>query len=153
MIKKSKSALKIPIDNIFAMLSYAYPDLVNDTLEETEHMFDSLDELLAEILLQGITRQLRRGLYKTYVPHEEALTVIRGKIDMHDSIRLKTQLSRQLYCRFDEFDKNNFYNQVLKTSSLLIIRRGRVCQKTRKRIRDMLFFFNEIDEIKLATVG
>ena len=152
MIKKSKSALKIPIDNIFAMLSYAYPDLVNDTLEETEHMFDSLDELLAEILLQGITRQLRRGLYKTYVPHEEALTVIRGKIDMHDSIRLNTQLSRQLYCRFDEFDKNNFYNQVLKTSSLLIIRRGRVCQKTRKRIRDMLFFFNEIDEIKLATV-
>ena len=149
---KSKKAMKIPVKNIYAMLAYAYPDLVNDQLEGESSMFDSLDELLSEILLYGINRQLKRGLYKTYVGHEENLTMIRGKIDMHESIRLKTQLSRQLHCTFDEFDKNNFYNQVLKSTALLIIRQGRVCQRKRKRLRDMLFFFHEIDEIQLRAI-
>ena len=144
--------MKIPVENIFAILSYAYPDLMGEDIDEEESMFDSLDELLSEILLKGIQRQLKRGLYKTYVPHEENLTMIRGKIDMHESIRLKTQLSRQLHCRFDEFDKNNFYNQVLKSTALLIVRQGRVCKRKRKRIHDMLFFFNEISEIQLKSI-
>lgn len=149
---KTKRGVKIPLVNLFQMLTYIYPDLIDETVREEETLFDSLDEMLSELLLRGINRQLKKGLYKTYVTHEEALTMIRGKIDMHESIRLKTQLSRQLVCKFDEFDKNNFYNQVLKSTALLVIRQGRVGKKKRKKLRDMLFFFHEVDEIQLRSI-
>lgn len=151
-MNKEKATLSIPISNFYEMMTYVYPDLANETIKENTRAFTSLDELLATMLIEGMQRQIKRGLYKTYVPHEEASIKVRGKIDMRQSIRLKMQMSNQLYCKYDVFDKNNLYNQILKAVALFILRKGRVGQETRRHLQHLLKLFYEVSEIRLETV-
>lgn len=149
---KAMQAKKVPMTTLYSLLRYGYEDLWDDDRLQQMPVFESLDDLFADLLMHGIEKQLKRGLYKAYVRYEEPLTMIRGKVDIHSSIKLKTQLSRQLYCAFDEFDKDNFYNQVLKATCLYLLRRGKLAPSRRKHLKDLLFAFTEIHEIPLSTV-
>lgn len=151
-MSSSKSILKISTQNIYHMLIYVYEDLYNEEIEKQEDFFKQLDGLMAELLISGISRQLKRGLYKEYVRFEEPLSIIRGKIDMHSSIKLKTQVSRQLNCEYDEFNKDNLYNQILKSTCLFLMRQGRISQQKRKKLKDVLYFLNEVSEVSLRAV-
>lgn len=148
---KAMQAQKVPMTTLHGLLRYAYEDLWEGDTGDVP-AFENLDNLFAEFLMHGIEKQLKRGLYKTYVRYEEPLTMIRGKVDVHQSIKLKTQLSRQLYCAFDEFEQDNFYNQVLKATCLYLLRRGKLVPSRSKRLRDLLFHFVEIHELPLSTV-
>lgn len=151
-MNNSDSRIKISTQNIYHMLMYVYEDLYDEEIEKQEDFLGQLDGLMAELLMSGIRRQLKRGLYKEYIRFEEPLTIIRGKIDMHSSIKLKTQVSRQLYCQYDEFDKNNLYNQILKSTCLHLIRQGRVSVERRKKLKELLYSLNEVSEISLSAV-
>lgn len=139
-------------ENIYCMMMYVYSDLYDETLEKQEDFYEQLDDMMADILMSGIVRQLKRGLYKEYVRQEEASLMIRGKIDMNESIRLKTQQSQKLFCAYDVFDQDNVYNQILKATCLHILRQGRVSRERRKRLKDLLLSFRDIREIPLRTI-
>lgn len=151
---KEEMLLQIPNVNLYTMLCYSFRDLRTITPEDMgEEAFNQVEMLLSAILLQGITRQFRRGLYKEYVEGEGLLKVLRGKIDMHETIRLKTQVSRQIYCHYDEFSVNNIYNQVLKALCLLILQRERLSTKELKRFKRLLISFHEVEDISLNSIA
>ena len=56
------------------MLSYAY-----QTLRETGYDnvatedFDNIHDLFAAIIIRGIGNQIKRGLYRDYIPREDVL--------------------------------------------------------------------------------
>jgi 5-methylcytosine-specific restriction enzyme subunit McrC len=58
---------------------------------------------MAAILAKGITVQIKRGLGKEYIPQTEALSALRGKIDIAESIKTQTILKKQMICSYDEF--------------------------------------------------
>ena len=65
------------------MLSYAFQTLKQETYEDVAvESFDEMYNLLAAILAKGIGLQLKQGLYREYISHQEELTVMRGKINM-----------------------------------------------------------------------
>ena len=77
---KDKSIL---INNIYHMLSYAFQTLKQETYDDVAvESFDEMYNLLAAILAKGIGMQLKQGLYREYISHQEDLTVMRGKINM-----------------------------------------------------------------------
>lgn len=49
---------------------------------------------MAAILAKGITVQIKRGLGKEYIPQTEALSALRGKIDIAESIKTQTILKK-----------------------------------------------------------
>ena len=74
------------------MLSYAFQILKQSNYDEVaSEKFDNAQDLFAAILSEGIGQQLKRGLYKEYVTKHETLSVMRGKLDMPETIRNRIQ--------------------------------------------------------------
>ena len=94
----------IPIQNIYYMLLYAFQVLNEQGYKNiATEQFNNTAELMAAILAKGITVQIKRGLGKEYIPQTEALSALRGKIDIAESIKTQTILKKQMICSYDEF--------------------------------------------------
>ena len=139
----------ILIKNIYYMLSYAFQTLKQQDYEKVAaEEFDKIYDLFAAILAKGVARQLKQGLYREYVPVQDELSVMRGKLNMSDTVRLKAQCSRRLACEYDNFSENNIYNQILKTTICRLVRTKEVDTKQKQALKKLLLFFGNIDLIQ-----
>ena len=106
------------------MLSYAFQTLKQETYEDVAvESFDEMYNLLAAILAKGIGMQLKQGLYREYISHQEELTVMRGKINMPGTIKNKLLHKQVLTCDFDELSENNIHASFAKRQSKSKIQR------------------------------
>ena len=65
------------------MLTYAFKELTQNNYERIAgEEFEDIHNLFAEILYLGISCQLKQGLHKAYVLHEEVLPTLKGKLNM-----------------------------------------------------------------------
>lgn len=135
------------------MLAYAFRGLnaaqFNSIAAEE---FDHIHDLFAAILSKGIARQLKQGLYREYVAHAEDLVSLRGKIDLPGTTKLRLAQRHQLACEYDELSENNQLNQIVKSTTLLLLRHGEVKSTHRAELKKLLSFFSSIDELELASV-
>lgn len=113
----------IKIQNIYYMLAYAYQVLneQGDKSIATEE-FENTADLCSVILAKGLSTQIKRGLGKEYILKTEALSSLRGKINISDSIKSQTLLRRQMICTYDEFSINSYMNRIIKTTILLLLK-------------------------------
>jgi 5-methylcytosine-specific restriction enzyme subunit McrC len=144
---------KIPIKNIYYMLSYTYGVLKQDGFANLgSEEFQNIYELLSEILIKGISEQLKRGIYKEYNPVEEDLSVLRGKLGLTESLRLKAVSSLKLHCIYDEFSSNNILNQILKITCLKLIGIDKVNSQQKKKLKNLMMYFREVENISIKIV-
>ncbi|MBR3564123.1 MAG: 5-methylcytosine-specific restriction endonuclease system specificity protein McrC [Clostridia bacterium] len=136
----------IPVKNVYYMLSYAFYLLKEQGIKEEDvESFDNIQKLYAEILIKGVTHQIKRGLNREYIPVLETLSAVRGKIDISASLKSQTLMRRQLVCQYDEFLPNTELNRIIKTT-LMILLRSEITGKQKKEIRKLLVFFEDVDE-------
>lgn len=143
----------IRIQNIYHMLAYAFQVLCGQGYRDvaTED-FDNTADLLSAILSRGVSSQLKRGLGREYVTRTEALSSLRGKIDVTESVKTRSVLRRQLVCDYDEFSVDTGMNRILKATMKFLLRGG--VDKTRKgELRKLLVYFSDVSDIDLATVN
>lgn len=143
----------IPIRNIYYMLSYAFQVLNEKGYKNiaTEH-FDNVAELCAAILDKGITSQLKRGLGKEYIEQTDALSAVRGRIDLSESIKTQSLQKKQLVCAFDEFTVNSYMNRIIKTTIELLLRSD-ISKNRKKQLKKHLVFFGEVESLDLYTIN
>ena len=143
----------IPIQNVYYMLSYAFQVLNEQGYKNiaTEH-FSNTAELMAAILEKGIAVQLKRGLGREYIPQTEALSSLRGKIDIAESIKTQSMLCKQLICTYDEFSVNSTMNRIIKSTVELLLR-SNISKQRKKNLRKLMVYFGEVDFIDLHTVN
>lgn len=109
----------IPIQNVYYMLSYAFQVLNEQGYKNiATEQFHNTGELMAAILEKGIAIQIKRGLGKEYIPQTEALSSLRGKIDIAESIKTQSMLRKQLICTYDEFSVNSIMNRIIKSKKI-----------------------------------
>ena len=143
----------ILIRNIYYMLTYAFKALRQNNYEDVDsENFEDIYDLFAEILARGISYQLKQGLHKEYVLQEDDLTTLRGKLNFKESVKLKIRQQQRLACEYDEYLENNLFNQVLKSTTLLLIRQKKVDVKRKDRLRKLMLFFSNVDEVDLRRV-
>ena len=88
------------------MLSYAFQVLKHSNYESVAaEEFDMVQDLFAAILAKGVAKQLKQGLYREYVTQHETLSVMRGKLDMPETIRNRIQRKQILTCEYDELSE------------------------------------------------
>jgi len=69
------------------MLSYAFQVLNEQGYKNVStEKFNNVTELCAAILTKGISLQLKRGLGREYIRESDALSSIRGKIEINDML-------------------------------------------------------------------
>ena len=128
----------ILIRNIYYMLAYAFQELRQNNYEEIEgESFDDIYDLFAEILCRGISYQLKQGLYREYVSHNEALLTERGKINMSETIRNRMRNNQQMSCDYDILTEDNIYNQILVATVLVLLKHSDVKKETKVRLKKL----------------
>ena len=77
--------IKIPIKNIYYMLSYAWNiwNIIDDDKKEIfgNEEFDNIYNVMAYILNMFLDKLIKRGFYKGYITLEEDLSILKGKIN------------------------------------------------------------------------
>lgn len=144
---------KIPIRNIYYMLSYAY-----QTLELSEYrkidieQFENVTDLYSEILKIGLPVLIRGGLIKDYIRRDDTSTVIRGKIDINASIKRNALVDKKLVVLYDEFSEDVLLNQILKATIRYLTRTPTVSKTNRRFFFGLLPYFAEVADIELNLV-
>ena len=138
----------IKIKNIYYMLSYAYQNLRQTGFDHlASEDFDTIHDLFAAILAQGVADQVRRGLYRDYTLREEALSGLRGQIQLAPSIQQQTLSQGKLICAYDVFTEDVLHNQILKSTMEMLLRHGDVRRENKKALRKLLLYFGNVREI------
>ncbi len=143
----------IPIQNIYHMLAYAFQVLREQGYKSiaTEE-FHNVAELCAAILCKGVSGQLKRGLGREYIEQTEALSIVRGRIDISESIKTQSIHKQQLVCSYDEFSVDSYLNRILKTTMELLLRAD-IAKTRKKELKKLLVFFGEVNTLDVHLIN
>lgn len=141
------------IKNIYYMLAYAFQVLRQKNYDDiAAEEFDDIQDLFAAILAKGVSQQLKQGLYKEYITKKEDLSVMRGKLDIHGTIKNQIQRKMMLSCEYDELSVNNIFNQILKTTITILIRDSDVKRSHKADLKKIILFFDEVESIEPSSI-
>lgn len=153
MVCSMTSDKGIFIKNIYYMLSYAFQVLKQSNYESVAaEDFEKVQDLFAAILAKGVAKQLKQGLYREYVTQHEVLSVMRGKLDMPQTIRQRIQRKQKLACEFDELSENNLFNQILKTTMHYLVKDRGVSKEHKIALNKLLVFFDGISLLEPSSI-
>ena len=143
----------IPVQNIYYMLSYAFRVLNERGYRDVAtEQFDNAAELCAAILARGVAVQLKRGLDREYIPQTQALSSLRGKIDLAASIKTQSLMRKQLVCTYDDFTVNSDLNRILKSTMELLLHAD-ISGVRKKELRKRLVYFSDVDALDVHAIN
>ena len=143
----------ILIRNVYYMLAYAFQELRQNNYVEIEgENFDEIYDLFAEIMVRGISYQLKQGLYREYVGKNESLQTVRGKIDINGTISNRMRRSQQIACDYDELSENNIYNRILVTTVSILIKHSDVKKDKKSKLKKLMIFFQNVEPIDVHAI-
>lgn len=143
----------ILIRNIYVMLAYAFRSINSELAQKvSSEEFEHLHDLLAEILIQGVNSQVKRGLYRDYLARSEELPSVRGQIDFGQTLSQSSRTHGRVVCSFDEYLPDVPHNQVLKSVITLLIKKGEVGKLRAKALRRLLPYLEEVTSISPSTI-
>lgn len=143
----------IPIRNIYYMLSYAFSALKEEgyksmALEE----FHNVADLCSAILIKGVSIQLKRGLGKEYIPHTEALTGLKGKTEITESVKSLALMNKRLVCTYDDFSVNFYMNRIIKSTMVLLLKSD-IPKHRKKELRKVLVYFSDVELVDIHNIN
>lgn len=143
----------IRVQNIYYMLAYAFQCLnEKDEKRYSGERFDYAADLFALILANGVSKQIKKGLFKEYVTYSEELASPRGRIRLADTINKLAAQQKVTVCDVDEFIENTYANQIIKTVLLMLIRSDEVKNATKKKLKSFLPYFQQVTETDIKHI-
>jgi len=126
---------KVPIENIFGMLEYAYRLKGFKILEGLTNC-DSLDRLyesLAKVLALRVLDRGRKGFYRAYLPESGRLPYVRGRLDVRRTCLRPWDISPE--CHYEEHTPDVEENQILAWTLQRILRSGMCTERSLPQVR------------------
>ena len=129
------------------MLCYAgnLLDILNDRNIGIDDYDNEIYNVLAHVFSYSLSKVIKGGFHHSYISKNETLTSLRGKIDIKESYKYLFSKQNVLACDYDEYTKNDLFNQILKFTIIKLLRNNAVEEKIKINLRQQLIFFNEID--------
>ena len=142
------------IRNIYYMLTYAFQELKQNNYEEIAgEEFDEIHDLFAEILVRGISYQLKQGLHKEYISCHGSLSTLKGKLDINGTINNLMRKQQKIDCEYDELSENNKFNQILKTTVQFLLKHPKVKSDRKASLKRLMLFFSNVEVIDILTIN
>jgi len=146
-----ESKPKIPIKNIYYMLSYAWGILEEaDTINVGSEEFDNIYNLLSRIYINGIINLKKRGFSRYYIEKKELTSTLRGKINISSSIKNQSLQQGKMICSFDEFSEDIILNQIIKTTIGFLTKAPDLDKSLRKQLLRQEMYFTDISHTILS---
>lgn len=137
---------QIPIKNFFYMLCYAWNTLaIMDEVKVDKDDYNDAYNLLARVFTFGISKLVRSGFHRSYMEEQEELSVLRGKIAVQESINKMSMKYNKLFCTFDEYSKNDIFNQIIKYTIDNLMKNRDISVQIKSELKRQRIFFNGIE--------
>lgn len=141
------------LQNVYVMLAYAFRSVRGDGVRPlSSEPFTHLHDLLAEILVQGVSAQIKRGVHRDYNLNTDSLLTIRGRVDMGQTAITRTSGRSEVVCEFDEYQVDTPLNRTLKSVMMLLARRGEVDTARRNKLRQLIRHLQEVSDIHPSSI-
>ena len=141
------------IRNIYYMLTYAFQELKQNNYEEIAgEEFEEIHDLFAEILLRGISFQLKQGLHKEYISCHGSLSTLKGKLDICGTVNNLMRKQQKIDCEYDELSENNKFNQILKTTVQFLLKHPKVKSDRKAALKRLMLFFSDVEAVDILTI-
>lgn len=135
------------------MLTYAFKELKHNNYEHIAgESFENIYDLFAEILSKGVSYLLKQGLHKEYILKEDALTTLRGKLNLQETIKEKLSQRARLACEYDELTINNIFNKIIKTTIDILLNKSDVKVERKRLLKNLMLYFDGVDNIVTSTI-
>lgn len=144
------------IKNIYWMLAYAFRTLNEEKIEEKVKFeeFDNIYDLLCVMLTLVINKQIKRGLNREYILKSGKTSLLKGKINISESIKANSLKNKKIYCEYDEYSENSYMNRIVKTAAVKLIKSNMIKNSRRKdELKKALLYFNEISELDRKNIN
>lgn len=143
--------MKIPIQNIYFLLCYAWDKLEERDLVDVDSVgITELVDLFSRVLISGTNHLLKRGFDRNYVPHEEWTSRLQGKIRF-DVVVKTIAPTAKLPCEFDELSYDVVHNRILKATARRLIRTDKISRKNAERLAVLYRQLPEVRDVELTS--
>jgi 5-methylcytosine-specific restriction enzyme subunit McrC len=141
---------KVPLDNLFFMLTYAY-DLPEFRREETDLTIAAdLFEFIVDIFARQIDELIRRGIHRAYVDREENDRFLRGRLLVAEHLRHNRILQDQIYQQRNDYTEDVLENQILRHTLALLSRQHYREESLRPRLRRAHSAFATVQPVAIS---
>jgi 5-methylcytosine-specific restriction enzyme subunit McrC len=106
---------KVPIQNIFSMLEYAY-NLKSIQFLDGITGYDSVEDIfeyLASIFAKMVIKRNKKGLYQSYIEKSEHLPYIKGRLNVKSTASALINKSIKIECEYDELTADLIENKII----------------------------------------
>ncbi len=142
--------MKIPIQNIYYLLCYAWDKLEEGKkIEVSSSDYNDSINLLGRVFVNGCQLLFKRGFERNYLELKEEYVGIKGKIDFKESLNKNLFSQGRSICHFDNFDVDILQNQILKATLLRISKISTIDKELRKDVRSSYWRFGIVRDINL----
>ncbi|MER9225796.1 McrC family protein [Mesorhizobium sp. M0664] len=109
------------------------------------------DETLLDILIRSfadrLTNEVRRGLPRQYLNHEDELPVLRGRLDIARQFTALAARADRLSCRFDVLSADTPLLQIMKTCVVVLSRYARR-EETSRRLSELRLALVDVSDVR-----
>jgi 5-methylcytosine-specific restriction enzyme subunit McrC len=129
---------KIPIQNVYRLLLYAW-NLIGEreAVDVGEEGYAELHDLFAHVLAQTVETLVARGLDRGYVPRDDSVQGVRGKLDMGATIKHAELANARTRCRFDDLEYDVLHNRIIKATLRQLQQINNLDSKNRSSVRKL----------------
>lgn len=141
---------KVGLKNLFFLLGYGVE--LTSWAEERFPYEEDPDFLkaVAYIFEAEVSRAVRQGLVRGYQARHEALTTLRGRIEIAGQIRTRQGRPFPLECSFEEYTEDIELNRVVKAALRRLLLVPGLSPDTVRRLRFRHRIFDEVESIAYA---
>ena len=142
---------RIPILNVYYLLCYAWKHWeAGDTVRRNRlDRLETVQDLLAKILSQGIFQLIRTGLDRGFSEIHEDIAGVRGRIDLAQTTKRALRAKGQIACVYEELSHDVLHNQMLRATLRHLLRLPNLDHKVRGDVRKGYLKLAGISDIHL----
>lgn len=102
-------------------------------------------EIFITMFLEELSKLIQKGIKSEYVPKEENLHFLKGKLKMGEQIKQNAIHKERFFVEYEEFTSDRAENRLIKSTLEFLYKKSRL-SKNQQRIREFLFVFNEVKQ-------
>lgn len=118
-------------------------DVASGAMTELNWQHETILEILIGLFAKKLADEVRKGVPRRYLTHEDDLTSLRGQLNVVRQFTSLISRPDRLACRYDDLSRNILLNQLMKAAVDRLIRVSRSAANQR-RLQELAFSYADI---------
>ena len=138
--------------NLVKMLAVVLDlEIASGRITELGWQQDNLLEVLIRLFCNKLFDAVHRGMPRRYIPCEEDLPMLRGRLDVMRQFSTLAASPQKLASRFDDLSPDIALNQIMKAAVTKLLRLSRSAENLRK-LRELNLAFADISDVPVPAL-